>query len=98
MQEPAHEGPRSNDHRFRLNPQTETGFNSLHAPLLDEDPEDVPLEQVNIRLPLQVHLHPKLIRFFVALGSWSLDTWAFIRVQHPELDTGRVRIDPHYAA
>ena len=40
----------------------------------------------------------KLISLLVALGAGPADAGALRGVEHPELDAGRVGVDPHFAA
>jgi hypothetical protein len=56
------------------------------------------LFDVQIFLPFADPLQPELIRLFVALRAGSPDRWAFLGVQHAELQAGHVGCLAHFAA
>ena len=98
MQQALHERSRGDDHRFGLHSQSQGRLDSPDSPTLLQDPQDVPLQQVQIGLRFHQRLHPKLIRFLVTLSARSADTWPFVPVQRPKLDSCGIGIQTHDAA
>ena len=87
--------PRRYDNRFSEVLDFKGGFNAESYPVLVQNLGCLPLLDVQIRLGFANPFHPKLVGLLVALRTRSPNGWTFLGIQHPELQSGHVRIPAH---
>jgi hypothetical protein len=56
-----------------------------------QQPGTLALAQIEVRLALADPFQTKLVRLFITLRARRPNGWAFLGVQHPELQTGHIR-------
>ena len=98
MEQAAHECPGGYDDCARPKAHAEIGFHACRDVVFYEQPRDIALLEIEVRLFLENGLHAELIRFLVTLGSRRADAWPFPCIEHPELDAGGIRIESHGAS
>src|ERR1700760_1472073 len=95
MEKAAQESAGWNNHAVRMNAQTEISLHSCGSSILNQTLRDSTLFYVQPRLPLQNAFDSKLVRLLITLDAWRVNTRTLRPVEHPELNPGGVRIDPH---
>ena len=97
VEQPPHERACGHDDRTGLKAHAKIGLHPGRDAILDQQPGDIALLEIEMRLPFQEGLHPKLVGLLVTLCPRGADTWPLACIEHSELDPGGVGIEAHHA-
>src|SRR6185369_16368749 len=98
MHQTSEKRPGGNDNGLSKILNAEDRFDPLDLAVAVEQPLHLSLFDIEVLLALANPFEPKLVRFFVALGTGRPDGRTFFRVEHPELKASHVRGFSHFAA
>ena len=98
MHQAAQESARRHHHGLRVILHFERRLHAIDLAVLDQELMGLALFAIQVRLAFADPFEAELIRLLVALRAGSPDGRAFSGVQHPELESGHVRVLAHLAA
>ncbi len=78
--------------------EPEIGFDAGYGIVLDEQAGDIALLEIQMRLALEDGLEAELVAPSCRTGHAGPARWALARIEHAELDTRGVRVQPHHAS
>jgi hypothetical protein len=84
-----------NHDRLTGNGEANVSNDSSYQPVSCYYLRNASLLDIQSGLPFQNRFQPKLISLFIALRPWSSNARTFIRVEHPEMNSGRVGVQSH---
>ena len=95
MEEPPHECPCRDDHAPSQEADSDVRFSTCNPISLDDQVGDVGLFEGEVGEVLQDSLRPVLVSLLVTLGTGCTNARTFGGIEHPELDTCCIGVEPH---